>query len=75
MRERLWAVNMTPQAALREYGKMVLRSEFVAKQVLESMPAGDRPIMFQKPAAPVPTTTSSAQAGGAVRDGGRVGIN
>ena len=36
VRERLWAVNMTPQAALREYGTMVLRSEFIAKQVLEN---------------------------------------
>ncbi len=36
VRERLWAVNMTPQAALREYGAMVLRSEFIAKQVLEN---------------------------------------
>jgi anion-transporting ArsA/GET3 family ATPase len=36
VRDRLWAVNMTPQAALREYGAMVLRSEFVAKQVLEN---------------------------------------
>ena len=36
VRERLWAVNMTPQAALREYGAMVLRSEFVARQVLEN---------------------------------------
>jgi anion-transporting ArsA/GET3 family ATPase len=30
------AVNMTPQAALREYGTMVLRSEFIARQVLEN---------------------------------------
>jgi anion-transporting ArsA/GET3 family ATPase len=36
VRERLWAVNMTPQAALREYGTMVLRSEFIAKRVLEN---------------------------------------
>lgn len=36
VRERLWAVNMTPHAALREYGAMVLRSEFIAKQVLEN---------------------------------------
>jgi anion-transporting ArsA/GET3 family ATPase len=36
LRDRLWAVNMTPQAALREYGAMVLHSEFVAKQVLEN---------------------------------------
>jgi len=31
----LWAVNMTPEAALREYGIMVLRSSFLYKQVLE----------------------------------------
>jgi anion-transporting ArsA/GET3 family ATPase len=36
LRERLWAVNMTPAAALREYGAMVLRSEFIARQVLEN---------------------------------------
>jgi anion-transporting ArsA/GET3 family ATPase len=36
VRERLWAVNMTPQVALREYGTMVLRSEFIARQVLEN---------------------------------------
>jgi anion-transporting ArsA/GET3 family ATPase len=36
VRERLWAVNMTPHVALREYGTMVLRSEFIAKQVLEN---------------------------------------
>ncbi len=36
LRDRLWAVNMTPQMALREYGAMVLRSEFIAKQVLEN---------------------------------------
>lgn len=36
MRDRLWAVNMTPAAALREYGAMVLRSEFIARQVLEN---------------------------------------
>ena len=36
MRERLWAVNMTPAASLREYGAMVLRSEFIARQVLEN---------------------------------------
>jgi len=34
--DRLFAVNMTPRAALREYGAMVLHSEFVAKQVLEN---------------------------------------
>ena len=32
----VYAVNMTPQAALREYGTMVLRSEFIARQVLEN---------------------------------------
>jgi len=37
--DRLWAVNMTPQLALREYGAMVLRSEFIAKQVLENRAA------------------------------------
>jgi anion-transporting ArsA/GET3 family ATPase len=36
VRDRLWAVNMQPQFALREYGTMVLRSEFIAKQVLEN---------------------------------------
>ena len=36
LRERLWAVNMTPLVALREYGTMVLHSEFIAKQVLEN---------------------------------------
>ena len=36
VRDRLWAVNMTPQTSLREYGAMVLRSEFIAKQVLEN---------------------------------------
>ena len=36
VRDRIWAVNMVPQAALREYGTMVLRSEFVAKRVLEN---------------------------------------
>jgi anion-transporting ArsA/GET3 family ATPase len=36
LRERLWAVNMTPAASLREYGAMVLRSEFIARQVLEN---------------------------------------
>jgi hypothetical protein len=33
---RLYVVNMTPQAALREYGTLVLKSEFIAKQVLEN---------------------------------------
>jgi anion-transporting ArsA/GET3 family ATPase len=36
VRDRLWAVNMTPQAALREYGAMVLHSDFIARQVLEN---------------------------------------
>ena len=36
VRDRLWAVNMNPSAALREYGAMVLRSEFIARQVLEN---------------------------------------
>lgn len=31
----LWAVNMTPEVALREYGVMVLRSSFLSRQVLE----------------------------------------
>lgn len=31
----LWAVNMTPEVALREYGNMVLRSSFLSRQVLE----------------------------------------
>ena len=33
--DNLWAVNMTPEAALREYGIMVLRSAFIYKQVFE----------------------------------------
>jgi anion-transporting ArsA/GET3 family ATPase len=36
VRDRLYAVNMTPLVALREYGTMVLRSEFIAKTVLEN---------------------------------------
>jgi anion-transporting ArsA/GET3 family ATPase len=36
IRERLWAVNMTPAAALREYGLMVLRYETVYRAVLEN---------------------------------------
>ena len=36
VRERLWAVNMTPAAALREYGLMVLRYEAVYKAVFEN---------------------------------------
>lgn len=35
VRENLWAVNMTPDVALREYGVMVLRSSFLYKQVFE----------------------------------------
>jgi anion-transporting ArsA/GET3 family ATPase len=34
-RENLWAVNMTPENALREYGTMVLRSAFLYRQVFE----------------------------------------
>ncbi|MCS6912827.1 MAG: ArsA family ATPase [Myxococcales bacterium] len=33
--DNLWAVNMTPEAALREYGIMVLRSAFIYRQVFE----------------------------------------
>jgi anion-transporting ArsA/GET3 family ATPase len=36
LRERLWAVNMTPEAALREYGLMVLRSVLVYRAVFEN---------------------------------------
>ncbi len=36
VRPKLSIVSMTPKAALREYGTMVLRSEFIAKQVLEN---------------------------------------
>jgi anion-transporting ArsA/GET3 family ATPase len=36
VRDGLWAVNMVPQMALREYGTMVLRSELIARQVLEN---------------------------------------
>ena len=35
-RPNLWAVNMTPEAALREYGIMVLRSALVERAVLEN---------------------------------------
>lgn len=31
----LWAVNMTPEAAIREYGVMVLHSSFIYRQVFE----------------------------------------
>jgi anion-transporting ArsA/GET3 family ATPase len=34
--DNVWGVNMTPQAALREYGTMVLRSQLIARQVLEN---------------------------------------
>ena len=33
--ENLWAVNMSPEAALREYGVMILHSAFLYKQVFE----------------------------------------
>lgn len=36
VRPKLSVVAMTPKTALREYGTMVLRSEFIAKQVLEN---------------------------------------
>ena len=36
MRDKLWAVNMTPRAALREYGLMVLRYKTVSNAVLEN---------------------------------------
>jgi anion-transporting ArsA/GET3 family ATPase len=36
IRENLWAVNTNPQAALHEYGLMVLRYEAVYKMVLEN---------------------------------------
>ena len=36
VRDNLWAVNMNPNAALREYGIMVLRYETVYKAVLEN---------------------------------------
>jgi anion-transporting ArsA/GET3 family ATPase len=36
VRENLWAVNMNPNAALREYGIMVLKYETVYKAVLEN---------------------------------------
>lgn len=35
VRENLWAANMTPEAALREYGAMVLHSAFLFRQVFE----------------------------------------
>jgi anion-transporting ArsA/GET3 family ATPase len=35
-RDRLWAVNMTPAASLREYGLMVLRYETVYRAVVEN---------------------------------------
>ncbi len=36
VRDRLWAVNITPDAALREYGLMILRSSLVYKAVFEN---------------------------------------
>ncbi len=36
VRDRLWAVNMTPEAALREYGLMVLHSSLVYGWVFEN---------------------------------------
>jgi anion-transporting ArsA/GET3 family ATPase len=36
VRENLWAVNTNPQAALHEYGVMVLRYEAIYKMVLEN---------------------------------------
>ncbi len=36
VRERLWAVNMVPEAALREYGVMVLHSHLVYRAVFEN---------------------------------------
>ncbi len=36
VRERLWAVNITPEAALREYGMMILRSSLVYRAVFEN---------------------------------------
>lgn len=36
VREKLWAVNTNPQAALHEYGLMVLRYEAIYKMVLEN---------------------------------------
>ncbi len=35
VRENLWAVNMTPESALREYGMMVMHSSFLYRQVFE----------------------------------------
>ncbi|MBL8633071.1 MAG: ArsA family ATPase [Myxococcales bacterium] len=35
VRENLWAVNMTPEASLREYGMMVMHSAFLYRQVFE----------------------------------------
>jgi anion-transporting ArsA/GET3 family ATPase len=36
IKERLWAVNPTPQSALHEYGLMVLRYETIYKMVFEN---------------------------------------
>lgn len=35
VRDNLWAVNMTPESALREYGMMVMHSSFLYRQVFE----------------------------------------
>ena len=35
VRENLWAVNMTPESSLREYGMMVMHSAFLYRQVFE----------------------------------------
>lgn len=35
VRENIWAVNMQPEVALAEYGTMVLRSEFLYRQIFE----------------------------------------
>ena len=36
MRDNLWAVNMHPEAALHEYGVMILRSEVIYRAVFEN---------------------------------------
>ncbi len=35
VRDNLWAVNMTPESSLREYGMMVMHSAFLYRQVFE----------------------------------------
>ncbi len=35
VRDNLWAVNMTPESSLREYGMMVMHSSFLYRQVFE----------------------------------------